>query len=487
MWTRVNLPLVVFVLAATAPAALRCQEDVEPVVDVTLQPPVSHLCHFEKPLLDPTDTDDDQFCDCDVHNAPPWGLPEVQIDCRKHQIGDDFWQGYEQLPQGTIRLDLSRNALTAVPQLVGDKLRYLRLSQNQITTIPDRVFANLSALHELDLSGNRIEIIGTDALAGLAMIKQIDLSDNLIRTIEVNAFSQFIHLERLILSNNSLGEFFNRTEADLYLRLGVTTRLSSLEMERCNLSDINLGSGVGLQRVLLGHNRLQQLARLPKQLSYLDLSGTPIRSLPAKFLPQLLHLETLILQDMPILYTLEEYALYGLPRLTMLNLQGSRNLSNIHPYLFGQNVVRNESGIALKRLILKGTNIRTLNSSLEVPLENLSLLDIRGAPLRCDCELRWLRELPNVKTLGACVKPSALRGKMFGTVDPHDFQCRAEQSWVYIVFNVVLAVVLLILVAVGIFLIIRAIRPKPHVQLRRVGAASPYARVTIEPNQAEVL
>ncbi|KFB49734.1 AGAP012317-PA-like protein [Anopheles sinensis] len=482
MWTKVNLLLVLLMIVGTVPVLLRAQEDAEPATQ-----PVSHLCHFEKPLQDPTDSDTDQYCDCDVHNSQPWGLPEVHINCQRHRIGDDFWHGYEQLPQGTIRLDLSRNALTAVPVLVGSGLRYLQLSMNQITTIPDKVFANLSALLELDLSGNRIETIGTDALAGLAMIKLIDLSDNQISTIEVNAFSPLIHLERLVLSNNSLGAFFNRTDSDLYLRLGVTTRLNVLELERCNISDINLASGVGLERALLGHNRLQQLSRLPKQLSYLDLSGTPIRNLPAKFLPNLLHLEKLFLQDMPILYTIDEYALYGLPRLTLLNLQGSRNLSTIHPYVFGQNVVRNETGTALKQLILKGTNIRTLNSSLQMAFENLTLLDIRGAPLRCDCELRWLRDLPNLKVIGSCFKPSALRGKMYGTIDSHQFQCRAEQSWVYIVFNVVLVIVLLVLVAVGIFLIIRAIRPKPHIQMRKVGATSPYARVTIEPNQAEVL
>uniref|UniRef100_A0A182U650 LRRCT domain-containing protein n=1 Tax=Anopheles melas TaxID=34690 RepID=A0A182U650_9DIPT len=482
--------LLLFVLVGCCLQVLRAEEEEDaPATDAPadVRVVVSHLCHFKKPLQDPTDLDDDQYCDCDVHNSPA-GLPEVQIDCRKHQLGDEFWQeSSEQLPQGTVRLDLSRNALTVVPRLVGEQLRYLNLGHNQITTIPDKVFGNVSLLEELDLSSNRIEMLGTDALAGLPNLKLIDLSSNLIAKIEVNAFSNALHLSQLRLSNNSLGAFFNRTEADLYLRLGVTNRLAVLEMERCNLTDINLSSGVGLERALLGYNRLQQLSKLPKQLAYLDISGTPIRSLPAKFLPHLLHLESLILQDMPILYTLEEYALYGLPRLSMLNLQGSRNLSTIHPHVFGQNVIRNETDTELKRLILKGTNIRTLNSTLQFAFENLRLLDIRGAPLRCDCQLRWLRELPNLMTLGVCVKPNALRDKRFGTIDPHQFQCRAEQFWIYTVFNVLLAILLIILVSIGIFLIVRAIRPKPHVQLRTVGANSPYARVTIEPNRAEIL
>uniref|UniRef100_A0A182MYM4 LRRCT domain-containing protein n=1 Tax=Anopheles dirus TaxID=7168 RepID=A0A182MYM4_9DIPT len=489
-WPKVVLVLLV----AAGGGAVRAQEADEAVESTALPDDVtdvlvsvSHLCHFEKPLQDPTDLDGDQYCDCDVHSSGPSGLPEVHIDCRRHQLRDDFWQGYEQLPQSTVRLDLAYNALTAVPRLSGETLQYLRLAHNQITAVPDKVFANLSSLQELDLSGNRIELLGTDALAGLGKLKLIDLSDNRIASIEVNAFSNALALHRLVLSNNSLGAFFNRTESDLYLRLGVTNRLAVLEMQRCNLSDINLASGVGLERALLGHNPLQQLSNLPKQLSHLDVSGTPIRSLPARFLPHLLHLETLIMQDMPILYTLEQYALYGLPRLAMLNLQGSRNLSTIHAHVFGQNVVRNETDTELKRLILKGTNIRTLNSTLQPAFENLRLLDIRGAPLRCDCELRWLRELPNLTTLGICVRPSALREQRFGMIEPHQFQCRAEQFWIYTVFNVVLAILLIVLISVGIFLIVRAIRPKPHVQLRMVGANSPYARVTIEPNRAEVL
>lgn len=468
---------------------LRAQEEdsVDPGTDVPdVRVIVSHLCSFKKPLQDPTDIDGDQYCDCDVENTP-MGLPKVEINCRRHQLGDDFWQEYELLPQGTTRLDLSLNGLTVVPRLSGEQLRYLNIGHNQITTIPDKVFANVSLLEKLDLSRNRIETLTTDALAGLSKLELIDLSGNLIRSIEVNAFSNALQLHQLILSNNSLGTFFTRIEADLYLRLGVTNRLTILEMERCNLTDINLSSGVGLEQAMLGYNPLQQLSKLPKQLAYLDISGTPIRSLSAKFLPHLLHLKTLILQDMPILYTLEEYALYGLPRLTKLNLQGSRNLSTIHPHVFGQNVVRNETDTKLEHLILSGTNIRTLNSTLKFAFENLGLVDMRGAPLRCDCQLRWLRELPKLKTLGLCVKPNAVRGKPFGMVESNQFQCRAEQFWIYTVFNVLLAILLIVLLSIGIFLIVRAIRPKPHVQLRMVGATSPYARVTIEPNRAEVL
>ncbi|XP_035789099.1 insulin-like growth factor-binding protein complex acid labile subunit [Anopheles albimanus] len=497
MWTKgrtrsivtVCLLLSIVGTSVCEEAAIAAEEG-EPQAQ-SLPVPVSHLCNFTKPLLDPTETEDDGYCICNTHNGQPWGIPVVEINCRNRLLTHIFVPGVvEQLPQGTVRLDLSHRELTDVPWLAGSSLHYLHLDHNAITTVPDKVFANLSSLLELHLSGNRIEVLSTDALAGLAMLKLLDLSHNRLRAIELNAFSVPIHLERLILSNNTaLGVFFNRTgESDLFLRLGVTTRLATIELERCNLTDISLTNGAGLERALLGHNRFQQLAQLPKQLTHLDVSGTPIRSLPPKFLPYLLHLDTLIMQDMPTLVMLEAYSLYGLPRLSYLNLQGSRNLTTIHGHLFGQNVVRNETTDAgLKRLVLAGTSIRTLNDSLQVAFESLRVLDLRGAPLYCDCKLRWLREMRNLTTTAMCLKPSSLRRAPFGLVQPHQFECRSEQSWVYTVFNVILGVLLVVGVGVGIYLIVRAIRPGPQVVLRRVGETSPYARVTIEPNLAENL
>ncbi|XP_058063471.1 leucine-rich repeat neuronal protein 3 [Anopheles bellator] len=481
MWKKVSvLSLPLLLLAGSWLRA----DDVEP------QQAVSRLCNFNNSLLDPTDTEGDGYCDCDLKNTSPWGVLVVVISCRKHNLTDARWpeDSREHLPQGTVLVDLSQNSLSRVPRLIGESLRYLHLNHNEIATVPDKVFAGLDGLLELDLSWNRLEVLGADALTGLGLVKLINLGHNRITAIEVNAFSGAIHLEHLVLSNNSLGEFFNRTaETDLYLRLGVTTRLATIELERCDLMDISLTNGAGLGKALLGHNRLAQVTQLPKQLSYLDVSGTPIRSLSPKFLPHLLHLETLVMQDMPILYTLEAYSLYGLPRLALLNLQGSRNLSVIHAHTFGQNVVRNETDTALKRLILKGTNIRTLNGSLAFAFENVRMIDLRGAPLRCDCQLRWLREMHNLTILGICLKPSTVRRRLFGTIEPHQFECRAEQSWVYTLFNVILAILLVVGVGVGIYLIVRAVRPPSNVQLRKVGENSPYARVTIEPNQAENL
>lgn len=472
--------LLISVLAASG-VVVRGQEQDSTGDDVM----VTKLCNFEKPLLDPADDAGGKFCDCDVENSPPWGIPVVLIDCRDHHLQNAIFQA-EQLPQGTIRLDLSYNKFVSIPDFSGDKLKYLSLRNNAITALKDKNFANVRGLVELDLSENGIELINSDAFTGLVTLRQLNLAENRIKTIQPNAFSPLQHLEHLVLSHNPLGAFLNTTENDIFLKLGVTPRLAVIELENCTLTTIDLSNGVGLDKIILSYNQLLSIQKLPKALTHLDISGNPFKTMSAKFLPHLFHLQHLTMEDMPFLYKLEEYALFGLPRLAHLNLQGSRNLTTIDPHAFGRNVVLNETDTVLQELILKGTSIRTLNSTLQLAFDQLKVLDLTGTPLACDCNIRWLKSL-NVTTHASCSKPASLRGQLLADIDADRLPCKEEKSWLYNVFNVLLVVLLVILVIVAIYLVYLAIKPK-QVQLRnKVGVNSPYARVTIEPNQAENL
>lgn len=446
---------------------------------------MTKLCNFDRPLIDPTDDTGGKYCDCDVENSPPWGIPVVIINCQDHHIQNDIFQA-ENLPQGTIRLDLSYNKLASIPTFVGDKLKYLSLRNNAIKALHDKNFVNVSSLLELDLSENEIDLINSDAFDGLKLLRKLNLAENHIKMIQANAFSSAVQLEHLVLSNNPLGDFFNSSENDIFLRLGVTPRLNIIELENCSLVNIDLSNGVGIDHIVLSSNQLTQIQKLPRALAHLDISNNPIRVMTAKLLPHLSNLQSLTMEDMPNLFKLEEYALFGLPRLTHLNLQGSRNLTTIDPHVFGKNVVHNETDTALQELILKGTNIRTMNSSLKFAFEKLQVLDLSGTPLNCDCAIRWMKEM-QFSTTASCAKPASLRGQHFSDIDIDKLQCKVEKSWIYMVFNVLLVILLIVLVIVAVYLVYITIRPRQQVQLRKVGVNSPYARVTIEPNQAEHL
>ncbi|XP_058456533.1 leucine-rich repeat neuronal protein 3-like [Malaya genurostris] len=445
---------------------------------------VTKLCNFEKPLKDPTDELHGRFCDCDVENSPPWGIPVVIIDCQDHHLQNSIFQA-ENLTQGTVKLDMSYNKFTSIPYFIGEKLKYLSLRDNAIAELKDKNFANITSLLELDLSDNKIELISNDAFVGLELLRKLNLAGNRIKEIQVNTFSMFLHLEHLILSDNPLGEFFNSSENDIFLKVGVTPRLATIELAECGLIDIDLSNGIGLDTIVLRQNQLIQIQRLPKAVSHLDISDNPIRAMTAKFLPNLFNLKSLIMEDMPNLYKLDEYSLYGLPSLSHLNLQGSRNLTIFDPHAFGKNVILNETDIVLEKLILKGTGIRTLNSSLQFAFEQLKVLDLAGTPLNCDCQIRWLKKLNVTTDATICSKPASLRDRRFNDIQISQFQCRVEKSWIYMVFNVMLVILLIILLFVGVYLVYIAIRPRQQVQLRKVGTNSPYARVTIEPNHAE--
>ncbi|XP_062563074.1 leucine-rich repeat neuronal protein 1-like [Armigeres subalbatus] len=446
---------------------------------------MTKLCNFNNTLIDPTDEADGKYCDCDVENSPPWGIPVVVINCQDLHLQNSIFQG-EILPQSTIRLELSYNKFSSIPYFSGDKLKYLSLRNNKITAVADKNFVNISSLVELDLSENEIELINSDAFVGLKILRYLNLAENEIKVIQPNAFSPFTHLEHLVLSHNPLGDLFKTSDNDIFLKLGVTPRLNIIELENCSLIQIDLSHGVGLDHIVLSSNQLTQVQKLPRALSHLDISNNPIRLMSAKFLPHLSNLQSLTMEDMPVLYKLDEYALFGLPRLIYLNLQGSRNLTTIDAHVFGKNVILNETDTVLEELILKGTHIRTLNSSLKFAFEQLKTLDLTGTPLNCDCQIRWLKEA-NFTTHATCAKPASLRGTELSEVDMNKLQCKVEKSWIYTVFNVLLVILLVVLVVAAVYLVYLAIRPRQPVQMRKVGANSPYARVTIEPNQAENL
>lgn len=455
---------------------------------------ISELCSFEKPLV-PAAAVSVSFarlteaggrstvkCDCDVTNSAPWGMPGVEILCIDMKLHNDYFSA-EHLPAGTIVLDMSYNEFEVVPHFVGEQLTKLDLSNNEVATLSDNNFAGVKRLQKLDLSFNKIEIVGANAFNELGDLRELILIDNRISVLSKNLFSPLISLEVLMLSENNLNNSFNMKDVDLFLTYGVTPRLRILEVEHCNLTNIDISRGAGLDEIKMGYNDFETVPAIPRGVKELDLSGNPVSVLTPKFLPHLVNLETLFMEDMPNLHLIDEYSLYGLPNLRHLNLQGSKKLETFHVHAFGRNVINNETDTQLEKLNLRGANLKTLNSSLSFAFENLKELELGGNPLRCDCEIRWLKSL-EIETNAECSKPFHLRKTKLSDVGENKLQCRRWKSWVYMVFNVVLILLLIVLCGIAVYLIYLGIRPKNR-QLRKVGGSSPYARVTIEPNRAE--
>ncbi len=104
-------------------------------------------------------------------------------------------------------LFLSNNQLTTIqPKAFADltNLDYLYLGENQLTTIQPNAFAGLPNLKDLHLENNQLTTIQPDTFAGLTNLLSLELRNNQLTTIQVGAFTGLTNLQELHLQNNPL-------------------------------------------------------------------------------------------------------------------------------------------------------------------------------------------------------------------------------------------------------------------------------------------
>lgn len=268
--------------------------------------PFTDLCKFNQPMFNHSTTDDEDFCNCDVISSPD-GRPGVKIDCEHSDhvtnLTNKVFQA-QKLPVNTLTLILSYQHFTEVPEMVGDQLEHLDMSNNFITIVKISNFIRVTSLKHLDLSYNTIAEIEPQAFEQLQFLRHLDLTRNELVVLPANIFQPLISLETLKLSSNEgFGRIMGRNAhnsslTSLYLHLAVTPKLKSIFMERCNLSTINLRRGDGLLSVNLAFNNISDFStiELPDNVESLDLSGNPVWEFTAKSLPHLAALRELFVR-----------------------------------------------------------------------------------------------------------------------------------------------------------------------------------------------
>ncbi|XP_023302606.2 leucine-rich repeat neuronal protein 2 [Lucilia cuprina] len=417
-------------------------------------------------------------CECISEGSAPWGLRVLNIDCSfKSLLTADF---SEILPPYADRLDLTWNQLEHVPMLASDSLTLLNLMHNNISVVLAKNFAKISNLHELYLSWNSIQTIEPYAFSDLPHLLVLDLSHNNLHNLAFQLFLPLQSLETLNLSwNRQLNQTEGIQELDFYQTYGVNNKLRTLKLKACNLNKIVLPKNVVLKELDLRRNSLTEVPEsLPEGLEKIDLSENLFVSLTELDAKRLRNIHELYMEDMPILVSIEENSLVPLESVEKISFQNSRSLVDMHEYTFGQNATRSPN---LHTMIFRGTAMRGFNNTLSPIFFQLATLDLNGMPLHCDCNLVWIKEV-RIETHGRCLKPSRLRGVSLAKADPNDFSCERWPRWVYGI--IILA--LIALCSICIYFIVVGLRPNGGVTMRRkVGAGSPYARVTIEPNRQE--
>lgn len=96
------------------------------------------------------------------------------------------------------------------------KLELLMLEANEIGTIDDFAFQNLTVLTHLDLSKNRLAKINRNTFTGLLALRHLKMSENKIRSIENGAFTDLGELLTLELHGNQLKSLKDETFVGLH-------------------------------------------------------------------------------------------------------------------------------------------------------------------------------------------------------------------------------------------------------------------------------
>lgn len=445
---------------------------------------VSSLCH--KPINNPNKSEikAQSVCDCVTENSSRWGELVLVIDCTEKSLKNE---GFEAglLPNFTVSLDLPYNQFTKIPAFEGEELVFLDASFNQIQLLVENNFAKVPNLMHLDLSHNQLAEIDKNAFSGLSKLTELRLSNNALNILPGYLFSPLTSMNYLVLSENiGLNKTFNQVGTDLFLRLGVTAALQKIEVERCNLTRIDLGRGSWLSEVYLSGNLITDLKDMPSGVRVLDLSSNNLKKVPESFFSEMTGLEMVLLQDMPELTTIEANSFYPLPNLKHVSFRGSKKLSHVDGDAFGSLLDQSKLPI-IEILNLQGTNIKSLNESLYDLLKNTKAIDLDGAPLECDCNLRWIKQL-NVETNGQCRSPKYLRGVLLSGVPLKNFECRLFPKWVYTSINGVLILVVLILCSLAVwFVTMKLKRTTDNRHKTNVHSSSPYAPITMATNVRE--
>lgn len=306
-------------------------------------------------------------------------------------------------------LDLSSNGLAYLPLMIFSSLTSLRelyLRNNSIDDVDITSFSGLRSLRTLDFSNNLIRFIPEQALSTLGSLTVLDLSGNRLRALSDSAFVRMVSLDRVRLARNGLTSIPSMS--------GLLS-LAEVDLGNNNLTSLpdTMFTGlVNLTKVVLKNNGLRSLPMKTFQdcrnLKYLDLSGNKLVSLSPTNFYNVGNLEYLDLSENEIAAL--GTALHQL-RIRTLLLRGNQlqklyrndvsstmevldlshnQISYIFPFAFNVAVAN------LRIVNLTFNELTTISSNpMEISITQIyspPVFYLRGNPVRCDCELGWLKD-----------------------------------------------------------------------------------------------
>ncbi|XP_074054218.1 toll-like receptor 9 [Macrotis lagotis] len=377
------------------------------------------------------------------------GVSDVSDENREAAGSDELLLGWEKTSQ-----DPFPHPKDFMPRCKPSNF-ILDLSQNNMVTIQQEMFKNLSSVECLRLSSNSItQAVNGSQFNPLTSLRLLDLSHNKLDLYYGRAFTELPQLKALDLSYNSQSfqahgighnlsfvsflprlRYLSLAHNQIYAR--VSRKLSSKSLEALDFS------GNLLSRMWSEGNLYLEFFHDLTRLSQLDLSQNKLRTLPdqaLKNLPSCLrllwvkenHITFFNWSSLRFLPSLEELDLSRnqlrrldtghIPRSTQLQIL---NLSHNGIDFITQGFFA--PATKLRALNLYGNVLKTLNRDWFGGLvPSLKELDIGANPLHCECDATFLDFLlevqeivPRLTNKVVCGSPFPLHGKSVFMQDLH--------------------------------------------------------------------
>ncbi|ODM94931.1 Leucine-rich repeat neuronal protein 2 [Orchesella cincta] len=349
----------------------------------------------------------------------------LKADCSKQWIGSNDTRLLP--PRLNVShhvkiLDLSENQLTHVNmETFGscESVEILQLNDNGM-----QLFEGLSCarLLSLDLSRNKLQNLTSLALANMVRLVELDLSFNELLFLEPNTFEPLKMLRRLNLGSNLLGMELFYME-NYVLSLKNLDRLEELDLSNSSLPDFPeylINGTTHLKKLKLRDNLIQLISNgvfeQMHELKTLDLSGNLFETLEPYQFVGLQKLQTLVVDKMITLKSIQEHAFAGLTSLHELSCQTNYHLTLIDPMAF-RGDPETEAGDCNPKIVRLGDNdLRFIDYPL-LSWKDIDILELHRNSWVCDCDLQWVSDFYKHKPKEAAI----LGDSYFSCYEPHIF------------------------------------------------------------------
>jgi insulin-like growth factor-binding protein complex acid labile subunit len=275
--------------------------------------------------------------------------------------------------KGLLNVELQDNPFGVVegPFLVSSTLQFLDISSCSLSNISSQFFENITSLTTIDLSNNPLQSLDAGIFDILTSLETLKLNDCKLSNIAENVFLYSVNLKNLELAGNQL------TNLDWSELLGKLTRLEYLDLRKTGITSLNedtFSNCTTLVTLILADNELPDLdvaatlGNSINNLELLDLSNCKIRGpISGDTFANATRLKTLHLSGNPLFAPDLQDALEPLPMLEKLFMSncGLRSLPD------NFNVFNN-----LQELDISHNPLSNVFTKLLMPLEKLEYLNM---------------------------------------------------------------------------------------------------------------